>query len=192
METGMAQVPPFDKEDVKRRMKGAVGTLRHEFAGLRTGRANPAILEPVTVEAYGGAMAVNQLGTVSAPEPRLLTVQVYDKSLAKAVDKAIRDAGLGLNPQLDGQLIRIPIPELNEERRRELAKLAAKYAEHARVAVRNVRRDGMDHLKRLEKEHGISEDQHRKLSDELQKLTDESVHEIDAALTAKEQEILHV
>jgi ribosome recycling factor len=192
METGMAQVPPFDKEDVKRRMKGAVGTLRHEFAGLRTGRANPAILEPVTVEAYGGAMAVNQLGTVSAPEPRLLTVQVYDKSLAKAVDKAIRDAGLGLNPQLDGQLIRIPIPELNEERRRELAKLAAKYAEHARVAVRNVRRDGMDHLKRLEKEHGISEDQHRKLSDELQKLTDDSVHEIDAALTAKEQEILHV
>jgi ribosome recycling factor len=192
METGMAQVPPFDKEDVKRRMKGAVGTLRHEFAGLRTGRANPALLEPVTVEAYGGAMAVNQLGTVSAPEPRLLTVQVYDKSLAKAVDKAIRDAGLGLNPQLDGQLIRIPIPELNEERRRELAKLAAKYAEHARVAVRNVRRDGMDHLKRLEKEHGISEDQHRKLSDELQKLTDDSVHEIDAALTAKEQEILHV
>lgn len=188
----MAQVPPFDKEDVKRRMKGAVGTLRHEFAGLRTGRANPAILEPVTVEAYGGAMAVNQLGTVSAPEPRLLTVQVYDKSLAKAVDKAIRDAGLGLNPQLDGQLIRIPIPELNEERRRELAKLAAKYAEHARVAVRNVRRDGMDHLKRLEKEHGISEDQHRKLSEELQKLTDESVHEVDAALTAKEQEIMHV
>jgi len=188
----MAQVPPFDKEDVKRRMKGAVGTLRHEFAGLRTGRANPAILEPVTVEAYGGAMHVNQLGTISAPEPRLLTVQVYDKSLAKAVDKAIRDAGLGLNPQLDGQLIRIPIPELNEERRRELAKLAHRYAEQARIAVRNVRRDGMDHLKRLEKDHAISEDQHRKLSEELQKLTDESVHEVDAALTAKEQEIMHV
>jgi ribosome recycling factor len=192
MEHGMAQLPPFDKEDVKRRMKGAVATLRHEFAGLRTGRANPAILEPVTVEAYGTAMHVNQLGTISAPEPRLLTVQVYDKSLAKAVDKAIRDAGLGLNPQLDGQLIRIPIPELNEERRRELAKLAAKYAEHARVAVRNVRRDGMDHLKRLEKEHAIGEDQHRKLSEELQKLTDESVHEIDAALAGKEQEIMHV
>jgi len=188
----MAQVPPFDKEDVKRRMKGAVGTLRHEFAGLRTGRANPAILEPVTVEAYGGAMHVNQLGTISAPEPRLLTVQVYDKSLAKAVDKAIRDAGLGLNPQLDGQLIRIPIPELNEERRRELAKLAHRYAEQARIAVRNVRRDGMDHLKRLEKDHAISEDQHRKLSEELQKLTDESVHEVDAALAAKEQEIMHV
>jgi ribosome recycling factor len=188
----MAQLPPFDKEDVKRRMKGAVATLRHEFAGLRTGRANPAILEPVTVEAYGSPMHVNQLGTISAPEPRLLTVQVYDKSVAKAVDKAIRDAGLGLNPQLDGQLIRIPIPELNEERRRELAKLAAKYAEQARVAVRNVRRDGMDHLKRLEKDHAISEDQHRKLSDELQKMTDESVHEIDAALTAKEQEIMHV
>ena len=188
----MAQVPPFDKEDVKRRMKGAVGTLRHEFAGLRTGRANPAILEPVTVEAYGGTMHVNQLGTISAPEPRLLTVQVYDKSLAKAVDKAIRDAGLGLNPQLDGQLIRIPIPELNEERRRELAKLAHRYAEQARIAVRNVRRDGMDHLKRLEKDHAISEDQHRKLSEELQKLTDESVHEVDAALAAKEQEIMHV
>ncbi len=188
----MAQVPPFDKEDVKRRMKGAVGTLRHEFAGLRTGRANPAILEPVTVEAYGGAMHVNQLGTISAPEPRLLTVQVYDKSLAKAVDKAIRDADLGLNPQLDGQLIRIPIPELNEERRRELAKLAHRYAEQARIAVRNVRRDGMDHLKRLEKDHAISEDEHRKLSEELQKLTDESVHEVDAALAAKEQEIMHV
>ena len=188
----MAQVPPFDKEDVKRRMKGAVGTLRHEFAGLRTGRANPAILEPVTVEAYGGTMHVNQLGTISAPEPRLLAVQVYDKSLAKAVDKAIRDAGLGLNPQLDGQLIRIPIPELNEERRRELAKLAHRYAEQARIAVRNVRRDGMDHLKRLEKDHAISEDQHRKLSEELQKLTDESVHEVDATLAAKEQEIMHV
>lgn len=188
----MAQTPPFDKEDVKRRMKGAIGTLRHEFAGLRTGRANPAILEPVTVEAYGSTMAVNQLGTVSTPEPRLLTVQVYDRSLAKAVDKAIRDAGLGLNPQLDGQLIRIPIPELNEERRRELAKLAAKYAEQARIAVRNVRRDGMDQLKRLEKEHSVSEDQHRKLSDELQKLTDESVHEVDGILHAKEQEIMHV
>ncbi len=151
----MAQLPPFDKEDMKRRMKGAVATLKHEFAGLRTGRANPAILEPV-------------------------------------VDKAIRDGGLGLNPQLDGQLVRIPIPELNEERRRELAKLAAKYAEHARVAVRNVRRDGMDHLKRLEKEHAISEDQHRKLSDELQKMTDESVHEIDHTLAAKDQEIMHV
>jgi ribosome recycling factor len=188
----MAQLPPFDKEDMKRRMKGAVATAKHEFAGLRTGRANPAILDPVTVEAYGSPMPLTQVGTVNVPEPRLLTVQVWDKSLAKAVDKAIRDAGLGLNPQMDGQLIRIPIPELNEERRRELAKLAHKYAEAARVAVRNVRRDGMDHLKRLEKDHAIGEDQHRKLADELQKMTDESVHEIDAALTAKEQEIMHV
>jgi len=188
----MAQLPPFDKEDMKRRMKGAVATLKHEFAGLRTGRANPAILEPVMVEAYGNPMPLNQVGTISVPEPRLLTVQVWDRGLAKAVDKAIRDGGLGLNPQLDGQLVRIPIPELNEERRRELTKLAAKYAEQARVAVRNVRRDVMDHLKRLEKEHAISEDQHRKLSDELQKMTDESVHEIDHTLAAKDQEIMHV
>jgi ribosome recycling factor len=188
----MPQVPPYDKEDLKRRMKGAVATLRHEFAGLRTGRANPAILEPVMVEAYGNSTPLNQVGTIGAPEPRLLTVQVWDKSLAKAVDKAIRDGGLGLNPQMDGQLIRIPIPELNEERRRELAKLAAKYAEAARIAVRNVRRDGMDHLKRLEKDHAIGEDQHRKMADELQKATDEHIHEIDAALSTKDQEIMHV
>lgn len=188
----MAASPPFDKEDVKRRMKGAVTTLKHEFAGLRTGRANPAILDPVQVPAYGNPMPVNQLGTVSAPEPRLLTVQVWDRSLVKAVDKAIRDAGLGLNPQMDGQLLRIPIPELNEERRRELVKLASKYAEAARVAVRNVRRDGMEHLKRLEKEHAISEDVHRKLADELQKMTDENIREIDQALAAKDQEIMHV
>ena len=188
----MAQLPPFDEEDMRRRMKGAVATVKHEFAGLRTGRANPAILDPVMVDAYGSSMPLTQVGTVNVPEPRLLTVQVWDKSLAKSVDKAIRDAGLGLNPQLDGQLVRIPIPELNEERRRELAKLAHKYAESARVAVRNVRRDGMDHLKRLEKDHAISEDQHRKSADELQKMTDENVHEIDTALTAKEQEIMHV
>jgi ribosome recycling factor len=188
----MAQLPPFDREDMRRRMKGAVATVKHEFAGLRTGRANPAILDPVMVDAYGSSMPLTQVGTVNVPEPRLLTVQVWDKSLAKSVDKAIRDAGLGLNPQLDGQLVRIPIPELNEERRRELAKLAHKYAESARVAVRNVRRDGMDHLKRLEKDHAISEDQHRKSADELQKMTDENVHEIDAVLAAKEQEIMHV
>jgi ribosome recycling factor len=188
----MAALPPFDKEDVKRRMKGAVTTLKSEFAGLRTGRASPAILDPVHVPAYGNPMPVSQLGTVSAPEPRLLTVQVWDRSLVKAVDKAIRDAGLGLNPQVDGQLLRIPIPELNEERRRELAKLAAKYAEAARVAVRNVRRDGMEYLKRLEKEHGISEDQHRKLADELQKMTDENIRDIDQTLHAKDQEIMHV
>src|SRR6185436_17447581 len=188
----MAQLPPFDKEDMRRRMKGAVATVKHEFAGLRTGRANTAILDPVTVEAYGSSMPLAQVGTINAPEPRLLTVQVWDKSLAKAADKAIRDAGLGLNPQLDGQLLRIPIPELNEERRRELAKLAHKYAEAARVAVRNVRRDGMEHLKRLEKEHAIGEDVHRKLSDELQKVTDENIREIDQTLAAKDQEIMHV
>src|SRR6266446_10788118 len=182
----------YSKDELDRRMNGAVATLKSELAGLRTGRASAALLDPVKVEAYGNAVPINQVGSIATPEARMITVQVWDKSLAKAVDKAIRDAGLGLNPQMDGQLLRIPIPELNEERRRELAKLAAKYAEAARVAVRNVRRDGMDHLKRLEKEHGISEDQHRKLADELQKMTDENVREIDQALQAKDQEIMHV
>ena len=188
----MAKLPPYDKEDMKRRMKGAVATLKAEFTGLRTGRASASLLDPVTVDAYGQTMHINQVGTISTPEPRMITVQVWDRGLAKAVDKAVRDAGLGLNPQLDGQLLRIPIPELNEDRRRELGKLAAKYAEAARVAVRNVRRDGMDHLKRLEKEHVIGEDIHRKQSDELQKMTDEHVHEIDHMLAAKEQEIMQV
>ena len=188
----MAAPQQFDKEDIRRRMKGAVATLKTEFSGLRTGRASPALLDPVNVDAYGNTMPVNQLGTVSVPEPRLLTVQVWDKGLVSAVDKAIRNAGLGLNPQSDGQLLRIPIPELNEERRRELAKLAAKYAEQARIAVRNVRRDGMDHLKRMEKDHQIGEDEHRKLADELQKITDENVHQIDAALVAKDREIIQV
>ena len=188
----MATPQRFDKSEYARRMHGAVATLKSEFAGLRTGRASTALLDPVHVDAYGSTMPVSQLGTVSTPEPRLLTVQVWDKGLVKAVDKAIRDAGLGLNPQVDGQLLRIPIPELNEERRKELVKLAGKYAEQARVAVRNVRRDGMDHLKKLEKEHVIGEDEHRDLADELQKLTDEHVHEIDAVLHAKDQEIMHV
>ena len=182
----------FDKEDLNRRMNGSITALKGEFAGLRTGRANPALLDPVTVEAYGNPMPVTQLGTVSAPEPRLLTVQVWDKSMVKSVDKAIRDAGLGLNPQMDGQLLRIPIPELNEERRRELAKLAHKYAEQARVAVRNVRRDGMEILKRLEKDHKISQDEHHKLGEELQKVTDAHIRDIDHALHAKEQEIMQV
>lgn len=188
----MAATQPFDKEDVKRRMKGAIATVKTEFAGLRTGRASPALLDPIMVEAYGNVVPVNQVGTVSTPEARMLTIQVWDRSLVIAVDKAIRNAGIGLNPQVDGQLLRIPIPELNEERRRDLAKLAHKYAEAARVSVRNVRRDGMDHLKRLEKEHAIGEDEHRKLADELQKLTDENVREIDQALAAKEAEIMHV
>ena len=188
----MAAAQKFDKEELRRRMKGAIGTLKTEFAGLRTGRASPALLDPVHVDAYGQSMPVNQVGTVSTPEPRLLTVQVWDRNMVKAVDKAIRDAGLGLNPQVDGQLLRIPIPELNEERRKELVKLAHKYAEQARIAVRNVRRDGNDHLKRLEKDHAIGEDEHRKLSDEMQKMTDDSIREIDGMLQAKDGEIMHV
>jgi ribosome recycling factor len=182
----------YSKDEMNRRMTGAVATRKGEVAGLRTGRASPALLDPVMVEAYGSPMPIAQVGTVGAPESRLLTVQVWDKSLVKAVDKAIRDAGLGLNPQADGQLIRIPIPELNEERRRELAKLASKYAEHARVAVRNVRRDGMEVLKKLEKDHKIGQDEHHKLGEELQKLTDAHIRDIDGALHAKEQEIMQV
>jgi ribosome recycling factor len=182
----------YNKDELTRRMKGAVATLRSEFGGLRTGRASPALLDPVHVEAYGNQVPINQVGTISTPEPRLLTVQVWDRSLAKAVDKAIRDANLGLNPQMDGQLLRIPLPELNEERRKELAKLASKYAEAARIAVRNVRRDGMDLLKRLEKDHKIGQDEHHKHGDELQKLTDAHINEIDSVLHGKEQEIMQV
>jgi ribosome recycling factor len=182
----------YSKDELDRRMNGAVAALKGELGGLRTGRASPALLDPVKVEAYGNAVPINQVGTVSAPEARMLTVQVWDKGLAKAVDKAIRDAGLGLNPQMDGQLLRIPLPELNEERRKELSKLAAKYAEAARVAVRNVRRDGMDLLKRLEKDKKIGEDEHRTKGEELQKLTDGHIKDIDAALHAKEQEIMQV
>jgi ribosome recycling factor len=182
----------YSKDELNRRMNGAVSTLKTELAGLRTGRASPALLEPVKVEAYGNPMPISQLGTVSTPEPRLLTVQVWDKGLVKAVDKAIRDAGLGLNPQVDGQLLRIPIPELNEERRKELVKLAHKYAEQGRIAVRNVRRDGMEALKKAEKDHKIGQDEHRKIGEELQKLTDAHIHDIDQALHAKEQEIMQV
>jgi ribosome recycling factor len=169
-----------------------VTTLKGEFTGLRTGRASPALLDPVQVEAYGNTVPINQVGTISTPESRLITVQVWDKGLAKAVDKAIRDAGLGLNPQMDGQLLRIPLPELNQERRKELSKLASKYAEAARIAVRNVRRDGMDVLKRLEKDHKISEDEHHSKGEELQKLTDQHIKDIDTALQSKEQEIMQV
>ena len=182
----------YNKDEMNRRMNGAVTTLKSEFGGLRTGRASPALLDPVSVEAYGNVVPISQVGTVSAPEARMLTVQVWDKSLAKAVDKAIRDAGLGLNPQMDGQLLRIPLPELNEERRKELSKLASKYAEAARVAVRNVRRDGMELLKKLEKDHKISQDDQHARGDELQKLTDAHIKDIDAALHAKEQEIMQV
>ena len=182
----------YSKDELDRRMKGAVATLKSEFGGLRTGRASAALLDPVMVEAYGNTVPVNQVGSIATPEPRMITVQVWDKGLAKAVDKAIRDAGLGLNPQMDGQLLRIPLPELNQERRKELSKLAAKYAEAARVAVRNVRRDGMDLLKRLEKDKKIGEDEHHTKGDELQKLTDANIKDIDAMLQAKEQEIMQV
>jgi ribosome recycling factor len=182
----------FDKEELNRRMNGAVATLKSEFGGLRTGRASVALLEPVSVDAYGNSMPITQVGTVGAPESRLLTVQVWDKGLVKAVDKAIRDAGLGLNPQVDGQLLRIPIPELNEERRKELAKLASKYTEQARIAVRNVRRDGMEILKKLEKDHKIGQDEHHKFAEELQKLTDAHIKDVDQLLHAKEQEIMQV
>lgn len=182
----------YDKNELNRRMDGAVSTVKSELNGLRTGRASAALLDPVKVEAYGNVSPINQVGTVGTPEPRLITVQVWDKGLVKAVDKAIRDAGLGLNPQTDGQLIRVPLPELNEERRKELVKLAHKYAEAARVAVRNVRRDGMDALKKAEKDGKIGQDEHHKLGDELQKLTDGHIRDIDQSLQGKEQEIMQV
>jgi ribosome recycling factor len=188
----MAQSKPFDLDDINKRMNGAVSTLKHEFAGLRTGRASVSLLDPITVDAYGSTMPLNQVATINAPEPRMLTVQVWDRGLASAVDKAIRSAGLGLNPQVDGQLLRIPIPPLTEDRRKELSKIGAKYAEAARVAVRNIRRDGMEHLKALEKEHQISEDEHKKKHDLVQKATDAHVKEIDDALAAKEKEIMQV
>lgn len=179
-------------DDLRQRMDGSVETLKKELSGLRTGRANPTMLETVTVEAYGTHMPLNQVGTVSVPEPRLLTVQVWDAGMAKAVEKAIRDAGLGLNPQGEGQLIRVPVPALTQERRTELSKVAGKYAESARVAVRNVRRDGMDELKKQEKEKKIGEDEHKGLSEKVQKLTDETIKKIDDALAHKEKEISQV
>ena len=180
----------YDKDDIKRRMHGAVEALKHDLAGLRTGRATTALLDPVHVEVYGASMPLNQVATVAVPEPRMLSVQVWDKGNVQPVEKAIRSAGLGLNPVTDGQTIRLPIPDLTEERRKELAKLVGQYAEKARVAVRNVRRDGMDSLKAAEKKHEISEDEHRRLDQEVQKLTDETIKEIDSTADAKEQEIL--
>lgn len=188
----MAQSKPFDLEDLNKRMRGAVQTLKQEYSGLRTGRASASLLEPVQVDAYGSNMPLTQVGTVNAPEPRMLTVQVWDRGLVIAVDKAIRSAGLGLNPQVDGQLLRIPIPPLTEDRRKELSKIAAKYSESARVAVRNIRRDGMDHLKKLEKEHQMSEDEHKKMSDKVQQATDSHIKEIDDGYAAKEKEIMQV
>jgi len=173
-------------------MEGAIDSLKREFAGLRTGRASISLLEPVSVDAYGAQMPLNQVGTVSVPESRMLNVQVWDRKLVGAVEKAIRDSGLGLNPSSDGSSVRVPIPPLSEERRTELTKVAGRYAEQARVAVRNVRRDGMDQLKRMEKDHEISEDEQRRNSDEIQKLTDTHIKLIDDALQAKEAEIMQV
>lgn len=178
--------------DIRRRMDGAIEALRKEFAGLRTGRASAGLLEPVQVSAYGGTVPLNQVAAVNVPEPRMITVQVWDRSVVKAVDKAIRESGLGLNPQTEGQTIRVPIPELNEERRRELTRVAAKYAEDARIAVRHVRRDGIEALRRLEKDGEISQDEHRKVEKDIQHLTDDHIKRIDDALAQKDKEILQV
>ncbi len=180
------------KQDLTRRMDGALETLRREFAGLRTGRAHPGLLEPVKVVAYGTEMPLNQVGTVGTPEPRMLTVQVWDKSMVSAVEKAIRDAGLGLNPASDGMLIRVPIPQLTTERRNELAKMAHKYAEGAKISVRGVRRDGMEQIKGHEKKHEIGEDLAKNWSDEVQKLTDQFIKKVDEALVDKEKDIRQV
>ena len=181
-----------DMDDLQRRMEGALNTLKSDFGGLRTGRASTTLLEPIMVEAYGQKMPMSQVGTISAPEPRLLSVQVWDKGQVSFVEKAIREAGLGLNPMVDGQMVRVPLPELNEERREELVKIAGKYAEQCRVAVRNVRRDGMDQLKKGEKDGEISQDEQKSLSDDVQKLTDDYVEKIDLALSQKEAEIRQV
>lgn len=188
----MAAPTPFKLEDYSKRMDGALTALQHEFGGLRTGRASATLLDPVQVEAYGAVSPLNQVATVTVPEPRMIHVQVWDRSVTSAVDKAIRSSNLGLNPIIDGQSLRIPIPPLTGERRAELAKVAAKYAEQARVAVRNVRRDAMDHLKKLEKDHAISEDEHKKLGEQVQKATDDHVKKIDDALRHKEEEITQV
>src|ERR1700685_381235 len=182
----------FDINELKRRMQGATQALKHELGGLRTGRASASRLEPVQVEAYGTHMPLNQLATISVPEPRLLSVQVWDRSMVKAVEKAIIDSNLGLSPATEGQVLRLRIPELNEDRRKELVKVAHKYAEAARIAVRHVRRDGLDLLKKMEKDHKISEDDGTRMSGEVQKATDQMITEIDQALTHKEKEVMTV
>lgn len=180
----------YDKADLERRMKGAIDALKHDLSGLRTGRANTALLEPITVTVYGSAMPITSVATISAPEPRMLSVQVWDKTNIGPVEKAIRSAGLGLNPINDGNTLRLPIPDLTEERRKELAKLASSYAEKARVAVRNVRRDGIENLKADEKKKEISEDDRKRGETEVQKLTDDMIKSLDEVFGAKEKEIL--
>jgi ribosome recycling factor len=179
-------------KDLQRRMDGALDALRKEFGGLRTGRASASLLEPIQVNAYGNMTPLAQVASVNVPEPRMITVQVWDRNNVKAVDKAIRESSLGLNPQAEGQLIRVPIPDLNEERRRDLTKVAAKYAEAARVSVRNVRRDGIEVLRKKEKDGDISQDEHRKLEKEVQSLTDGHIKRIDDTLSQKDKEILQV
>jgi ribosome recycling factor len=181
----------IDLDDLERRMDGALASLRTEFASLRTGRASGSMLEPVMVDAYGTLTPINQVGTVNVPEPRMVTINVWDKGLVNKVEKAIRDSGLGINPQLNGTIIMLPIPELNEERRRDLTRVAAQYAEHARVSIRNVRRDGMDQIKKA-KTAGMSEDDQKMYADEVQALTDKAIANVDKALEAKQAEIMQV
>tara|TARA_R110000787_G_scaffold111244_7_gene220147 strand:- start:40 stop:597 length:558 start_codon:yes stop_codon:yes gene_type:complete len=181
-----------DIKDLQRRMTGAFDVLKDEFAGLRTGRASPGLLEPLQVDAYGSKMPMNQVGTISAPDARMLSVQVWDKGLITSVEKAIRESDLGLNPQTEGNVVRVPVPQLSQERRQEMTKVASKYAEQARIAVRNVRRDGIDMLKKLEKDGEISQDEQRAWADEIQSLTDKTIKKIDEAVAAKEVEILQV
>lgn len=183
---------PFDLADLKRRMTASIGVLKQELGGLRTGRASPNLVEPIQVDAYGSHMPMNQVATVSVPEPRLISIQVWDNSLVKAVEKAIRDSNLGLNPSTEGTTVRVRIPELNQERRQELVKVAHKYAEAARVAVRHVRRDGLDHLKKLQKDGQMSEDDIKRHETEVQKITDQSIADVDQALAQKEKEIMSV
>lgn len=187
----MAQTT-FDLADLKRRMQGAIGSLKHDLGSLRTGRASPTLLDPIQVEAYGATMPMSQLATVSVPEPRLLSVQVWDRSMVHAVEKAIRDSDLGLNPQTEGQTIRLRIPEMTEQRRKEMVKVAHKYAEEARVAIRHVRRDGLDLLKKMEKDHVIGQDEEKRQADQVQKATDQFIGEVDQVLASKEKEILQV
>jgi ribosome recycling factor len=182
----------FDLNDIKRRMTGAVAALRHDLASLRTGRASANILDPIEVDAYGAMLPLNQVATVSVPEPRLLSIQVWDRSMTQAVEKAILKSDLGMTPQTEGQVIRLRVPEMNQQRRQEMVKVAHKYAEQARIAARHVRRDGMDLLKKLEKDGDLSEDDQSRQNDLVQKTTDSTIAEIDAALAAKEKEILQV
>ena len=182
----------IDIDDLQRRMEGALLSLSKDFQGLRTGRASAQLLDGIMIEVYGSSMPINQVATVGVPEPRMLSVQVWDKDNVKAVEKSIRESDLGLNPQMDGQLLRIPLPDLSEERRKELSKIAAKYAENARIVVRNVRRDGMDKLKKMEKDGNLSKDDRHIFDEEIQTLTDSNVGKIDELLSNKEVEIMQV